>query len=86
MLTSGILNFFFDIIIKLLSGLNDVSSTSMFVSGTANATHYFSTIASILPLTMGGLIAILLAFVVIEVAYLGYKIVYWLIKRIPTQS
>jgi len=86
MLLNAFLSFIFDIIINLLNRMTDVTTTSMFVSGTVNATHGMALIAHIMPLTVDGLIVILLAFVAIEVAYWGYKVVYWLIKRIPTQS
>lgn len=64
--------------------LGDVTSDSMLVSAVQSVSGYLNSLSQILPLsTLYAILAIEIAF---ETTHFLYKGIYWLIKRIPTQS
>lgn len=64
--------------------LPNVTLPNTYLSTIATANGYISPINAIIPINV--LVDILNLFVYIELAYLGYKFIMWLIRRIPTQS
>ena len=75
---------FYPMLYALINALPTVNASNGFVDGMTLATQYLSTINQFLP--MGSLIAILLFDVTFETGYLTFKIIYWFIRRFPTQS
>lgn len=84
MIVSALLYVVFRTLAGALQWLPDVTESNPLVSGTVTSSHYISSMAQVIPvtpLTIG--LAFLFSF---EVAYIGFKVVYWVIRRIPTQS
>lgn len=69
------------IILSPLTLLNDVSLTGSFASAITTANGYISVVDSILPLTT--LLIIMGLFFVIEGGIFGFKLLTWIIKKIP---
>jgi hypothetical protein len=86
MITSAFLSLFFGAVSILLGFLPAVSSNSAFGSAIATGSSYLSAIHSFIPLLTITLLAIIAFDVLFESAYLLFKVVYWVIRRIPTQS
>jgi len=68
----------------ILSRLPDVSLNSNFLSSVSTASGYMSGLNAILPI--GTILTILLFYVTFEGGYLAFKAIYWVIRRLPTQS
>ena len=85
MITTGILNLIYSIINLILTPLrsfSDVVLNSNFSTALSNASGYFHSINTILPMdTMLTIFGVSLA---IESAYLLYKVIMWVIRKIPT--
>lgn len=85
MIITAILNVvfvFIGLILSPLSLLGDVSLNSAFASSITTASGYFHAINAILPVdTMIQILGVSLA---IEGAYLVFKIIMWIIAKIPT--
>jgi hypothetical protein len=73
----GILSF-------LLGLLPDIVDTTGFAGAIATISEYLSSLSQILPI--GTIIAIIVIDLTFETGYLAYKIIYWIIRRFPTQS
>jgi hypothetical protein len=86
MIIAGIVNFILGIVSFLVSGLPDISYSSSFGSAIVTANGYISTVYSFLPLITASLLAIVVFDVAFEFSYFLYKIIYWIIRRFPTQS
>jgi hypothetical protein len=71
-------------IVQLIALLPDVSNISTIGTAITTASQYLTGLNSFLPVTT--LLAIFSAFLIYETAYFSFKIIYWVIKRIPTQS
>jgi len=63
---------------------SDVSLESGFGEAVANASHYLASANTVLPIS--SIVAILALIVSIEVIIATYKLIMWVIRRIPTQS
>lgn len=86
MIVSVFLNIFFSAVSYLLGFLPTVTISTSFVSAITTATSYISGIYAILPFIVGTILAVLAFDVAFESGYLFYKIIYWVIRRFPTQS
>jgi len=86
MITSAFLNAFFGAVSYLVGKLPDVSTTSNFGSAIATASGYISGVHSFLPLITISVLAILAFDLLFEGGYLLFKVIYWVIRRFPTQS
>lgn len=71
-------------IVQLISLLPDVSPISSIATAITIASNYLSGLDSFVPITL--ILAIFSVFLLYEGAYFSFKIIYWIIKRIPTQS
>lgn len=84
MITSAILYVIFRTLTGALQLLPNVTASNPFVSGVVTASGYMSSMAQIFPVNA---LTVFLAFLVtFEVGYLTFKVIYWFIRRIPTQS
>ena len=72
------------VITSPLRALDDVVLSSGFSGSISTAGHYISGFNNIIPLDT--VLVLLGLYVGIELAYMGYKLIMWLIKRFPTQS
>lgn len=85
MIITAILNLvfvFLGFVLSPLSLLGDVSLNSNFASSLATASGYYHSLNVILPMdTMLAILGVSLAF---EGAYLIFKLVMWIIAKIPT--
>lgn len=67
--------------IRLLSDVSDVTGIG---SAITIASNYLHGLNIFLPVTQ--ILAVLSVVIAYETGYFGFKIIYWIIKRIPTQS
>lgn len=86
MITSALLNSIFGIVLFLIGKLPDVSVNSDLGTSIATASGYISGIYGFLPIISTTLLAIIAFDIIFESSYLLYKVVYWIIRRFPTQS
>ena len=86
MITSAFLNIFFSVISYLLGLLPAVSVSSGFASSIATASTYISGVYAFIPLISTTILAIIAFDIIFESSYLLYKVIYWVIRRFPTQS
>lgn len=87
MLISGVLYLLGGTILVLLSPFllfADVTQSSSISSSIATISSYLSPFNMVLPIDT--VVTILNVVLVVEAAYFTFKCVYWLIRRIPTQS
>ena len=87
MIITAFLNIIYSLlqlIVIPISSLNDVSMSSSFASSITTANGYLSSFNNFVPLDTIGQIIVL--FLSIEGAILTYKLIMWVIRRIPTQS
>jgi len=84
MIVSAILYVIFRTLTGALQQLPDVSITDPFVTSVTTASGYLSSMNEILPIT--AILIILGVLVTFEGSYLAFKVIYWFIRRIPTQS
>jgi len=84
MITNGILNILFafiSLILYPLHSFSDVVLNSAFATSLSTASGYYNSLNAILPVdTMLEILGVSLA---IEGAYLTYKLLMWIIKKIP---
>jgi hypothetical protein len=72
------------IIMRLITLLPDVSNISGIGAGIALASNYLAGLNNFLPVST--LLACLGVVIAYETAYFAFKLIYWVIKRIPTQA
>lgn len=87
MITTGIINALYAIVYIISSPLrllNDVTMPVAFSNAMATVAGYLKAIDTVVPIDT--IITILKISIAIEVAYLTYKLVMWVIRRFPTQS
>jgi hypothetical protein len=70
----------------LVNFLPTVSDTGVFTPAIIAVSGYITSIYAVFPLLTGTLLVILAFDIAFEVAYLLYKVIYWVIRRFPTQS
>lgn len=67
-----------------ITALSDVALSTDFSAGIVNAKNYIIPLNMVLPIpTIAGIFAV---FVLYETGYFGYKIIMWIIRRLPTQN
>lgn len=87
MITTAILYVIYAILwipVQLIANLSDVSSITGIGSGVIMASNYLHGLNAFLPMTT--LLSVLGIVITYETAYFTFKLIYWVIKRIPTQS
>lgn len=87
MIVSAILYIVYYTLYLLLSPIflfSDVSANSGFGQAVANSTHYLASINVFFPVDT--LMVILSLTLTVETIIAGYKLIMWVIRRIPTQS
>jgi len=87
MITTGIINALYAIVYLISSPLrllNDVVMPVSFSNAMQTVSGYLKALDTILPIDT--VLTLLYISVGIEIAYLTYKLVMWVIKRFPTQS
>lgn len=87
MITTIILNIIYFVLwplIQLISNLSDVSLNSGIATSITTTSGYLSALNTFLPITT--LLVMLGVFTTYELGYFTFKFIYWIIKRIPTQS
>lgn len=86
MITSGILNIFFVVLSYLIGLLPNIDTTSNFGIAITTASGYLANLYAFIPFIVSTLIGIILFDLVFETSYMMFKVVYWVIRRFPTQS
>lgn len=86
MITSQFIVLFFILISGLINQLPTASTTSGIGLAITTASSYISAVYSFLPAITVTILAVLAFDLVFETAYIFYKIIYWIIRRFPTQS
>lgn len=87
MITSTILIIIFvvlDFLVTPLKLLPDVTADSSVVQGITSAVSYMATFNAFLPLAT--LFLVVAAILAVELGVAVYKIIMWVVRRIPTQS
>lgn len=85
MIITGILNIVYDflsLVLTPISLLGDVTLSPNFADSITKAGGYYHSLNAILP--MDTMIQILGVSLVIEGAYLTYKLIMWIVQKIPT--
>lgn len=85
-LISSFITFFFNAVSFLLSYLPDIPQYSSITSVITTVSSYISSLYSFIPYIIITILAILAFDLAFEAGYLLFKIIYWVIRRIPTQS
>ena len=86
MITSAFLNIIFDALSYLVGFLPDVALNNSFTTAITTASGYLTALHNLLPYTVVVILAIIAFDVTFEAGYLLYKVIYWVIRRFPTQS
>jgi len=86
MITSAFLNIIFSAVSFLINKLPDVSMNSNFTTAISTASTYITAIHNIFPYIITAVLAIIAFDLIFEGAYLLFKVIYWVIRRFPTQS
>jgi hypothetical protein len=86
MITSIVLNSIFDAVSYLVGLIPSVTVSSPFVSTISTVSGYVSSAYNLLPYITASVLAFLAFDVAFESGYLFYKVIYWIIRRFPTQS
>ena len=87
MITTAILLLIYIVLsplILLITILPDVALNGGIATSITTASAYLSALNTFLPVST--LIVILGTFTAYELGYFSFKLIYWIIKRIPTQS
>ena len=86
MITSAFLNIFYYIITVMIGWLPNVTAPSSFNVGLSTASGYISALYSFIPYITTSILAIIVFDLIFEGSYFLYKVIYWVIRRFPTQS
>jgi len=86
MITSAFLNAIFGAVSYLMGFLPEVTVNSGIGSSIAKASSYIAGVYGFIPLIATSLLAIIAFDIIFESSYLLYKVIYWIIRRFPTQS
>jgi len=86
MITSVFFNLIFTAVSFLVNKLPDVSMNSNFTVAISTASTYLTAIYNIFPYIIITVMAIISFDLLFEGAYLLFKVIYWVIRRFPTQS
>ena len=86
MIYSKLLSLMFIVLSDLVEYLPNINTDSGFSTAITTGSNYLATGYSILPFIVSTLLAILVFDVIFETGYIIFKVVYWVIRRFPTQS
>lgn len=86
MITSAFFNAIFGAVQFLINKLPDITTNSGIGSSIATASTYVSGVYQFIPLISTTILAIIVFDIIFESGYLLYKVIYWVIRRFPTQS
>jgi hypothetical protein len=86
MIVTLFLNIIFGVLTYLVSLLPTVSDGGYFTTAITTASSYISAVYTFIPVITITLLAILAFDILFESGYLLYKVIYWVIRRFPTQS
>jgi len=86
MIVTLFLNIIFGVLSYLVSLLPTVTDGGYFTTAITTASGYISAVYDFIPVITVTLLAILTFDILFESGYLLYKVVYWVIRRFPTQS
>jgi hypothetical protein len=86
MITTAFLSILFTVIGWFINMLPSVTTNSAFGSAISTASGYISSIHSFIPYITVTIIAIIAFDLAFESIYLFYKVIMWVLKRLPTQS
>lgn len=86
MITSIFFNIIFISVSFLVNKLPDVSMNSSFTTAITTASGYITSIYNIYPYIITSILAIIAVDLAFEGAYMLFKVIYWVIRRFPTQS
>jgi len=86
MIVTLFLNIIFGVLSYLVSLLPTVTDGGYFTTAMTTASGYISAVYSFIPVITTTLLAILVFDILFESGYLLYKVIYWVIRRFPTQS
>lgn len=87
MITTVFLYIIYGVLLVITSPIRllaDVTTVSTFSAGVVTASSYLKGLNAFLPVTE--ILAVLFIVLVYEAGYFSFKVIYWVIKRIPTQS
>lgn len=87
MIVTGIIYLIYGLVFVITSpirGLSDVTMSNSFATSITTANGYISSFNTIFPIDTLG--TILTLFLSVEGAVLLYKLIMWLVRRVPTQS
>jgi hypothetical protein len=85
-LISSFITFFFNTVSFLLSYLPDTPAYSSITTAITTTVGHISSIYSFIPYIITNILAILAFDLLFETGYFLFKVIYWVIRRIPTQS
>lgn len=85
-LISSFISFFFNTVSFLLSYLPDIPAYSSITTAITTTGGYIASIYSFIPYIITTILAILAFDIIFETGYFLFKVIYWVIRRIPTQS
>jgi hypothetical protein len=86
MITSAFLNIIFAVLGFIIGLLPNIETSSAFGTAIITGSGYLATLYSFLPFIISTLLAIIVFDLLFESGYLLFKVVYWVIRRFPTQS
>jgi hypothetical protein len=86
MITSAFLNIFSKVITYFANLLPNIPENSAIITAVATASGYISAIYNIIPYITTSILTIIASDIVFESSYFLYKVIYWVIRRFPTQS
>lgn len=87
MILTGLINTIYGLLYLVTSPIRllpDVTLSSGFTDAMNTVGGYLSSLNNLLPIDT--ILTLLGVYIAIELAYLTYKLIMWLIKRFPTQS
>lgn len=86
MITSVFLSIIISAVTFLVNKLPEITATPTFTTAITTGSGYLSAISGVIPVIVFTLLTIISFDLLFEGGYLFYKIIYWVIRRLPTQS
>lgn len=86
MITSALLNAVFGVVSFFINKLPSITTNSGIGTAIATGSTYISGVYAFIPFISTTILAIIAFDIIFESGYLLYKVIYWVIRRFPTQS